>query len=262
MDYARAELLFKHPAVRFLRAEQGAFATAFLRTAFRDDGQASLPAELLRTRLEHWLEERRSVETNFAWERSAQEYLDDWSAEDRAWLRKAHAGDLEPTYELTPASEKAISWLDSLTDAAFVGTESRLENIFRELDELLRQASGDAQARLDHLHGERERINTEFTQILTTGKVTTTFEPWQINERYATSRCEVTHLISREMQEGSSSRSRHGLPERRSSCWVAGRCGNGSGMSIRHSVSRERALRPCRGRFLRDVARASGGSRR
>jgi hypothetical protein len=184
MDFARVELLFKHPAVRLLRADHGAFALAFLRETFREGGQPSVSAELLRTRLQRWLEERRAAETRFEWERSAQEYLDEWCAEDRAWLRKAHAGDLEPAYELTPATETAISWLDQLTGAAFVGTESRLENIFRELDELLRQASGDAEARLEHLRAERERIDAEITKILTTGEVST-FEPWQVNERYA-----------------------------------------------------------------------------
>src|ERR1700736_3540259 len=150
MDYARVTLLLKHPAAKLLRADQAAFALAFLHTAFKESGQAAVPEELLRTRLERWLEERRALES-FAWERSAREYLEDWCAEDRAWLRKVHGGGLEPAFELTSASEKALAWLESLRGAAFVGTESRLESIFSELDELLRNASNDAEARLDFL---------------------------------------------------------------------------------------------------------------
>ena len=82
MDYPRATLLLKHPAARLLRAEQGAFALAFLHTAFKETGQVSVPEELLRARLERWIEERRASES-FEWERPAREYLEEWCSEDR-----------------------------------------------------------------------------------------------------------------------------------------------------------------------------------
>ena len=92
MDFAQTTLLMKHPAARLLRADQAAFALAFLHTAFKESGQAAVAEELLQTRLEHWVAERREEET-FKWEGSARERLDEWCAEDRAWLRKVHAGD-------------------------------------------------------------------------------------------------------------------------------------------------------------------------
>lgn len=184
MDFAQTSLLLRHPAARLLRAEQAAFALAFLHTAFKEGGQTAVPEELLRTRLERWLRERRETEA-FAWERSAREYLEEWCAEDRAWLRKVHAGGgLEPAFELTSATEKALAWLESLRGQAFVGTESRLEGIFRELDELLRQTSDDPEARLDHLRAERAKLDDEIARLLAGGKPRT-FEPWQVNERYA-----------------------------------------------------------------------------
>lgn len=62
MDYARVTLLLKHPAAKLLRADQAAFALAFLHTAFKETGQAAVTEELLRTRLERWLDERRAAE--------------------------------------------------------------------------------------------------------------------------------------------------------------------------------------------------------
>ena len=183
MDYPRATLLLKHPAARLLRAEQGAFALAFLHTAFKETGQVSVPEELLRARLERWIEERRASES-FEWERPAREYLEEWCSEDRAWLRKVHSGGLEPMFELTSATEKALKWLDDLGGQAFVGTESRLEAIFSQLDELLRNTSEDVNARLEHLRREREKLDAEIARLLSGGKPQT-FESWQVNERYA-----------------------------------------------------------------------------
>ena len=184
MDFAQASLLLKNPAARLLRAEQAAFALAFLHTAFKESGQTAVTEELLNTRLEHWLAERRDEES-FEWERPARAYLADWCAEDRAWVRKVQANEgLEPAYELTSATEKALTWLESLKGQTFVGTESRLEGIFRELDELLRQTSDDPDARLEYLRAERALLDDEIARILGGGKPRT-FEPWQINERYA-----------------------------------------------------------------------------
>ncbi len=43
---------------------------------------------------------------------------------------------------MTPATEKAIAWLDTLAERGFVGTESRLLTLF----ELLRQMSEGSEA--------------------------------------------------------------------------------------------------------------------
>ena len=184
MDFAQASLLLRHPAARLVRADQAAFALAFLHTAFKESGQAAVPEELLRTRLERWLAERREVES-FAWERPAREYLEEWCTDDRAWLRKVHTGGgLEAAFELTSATEKALAWLESLRGQAFVGTESRLEGILSELDELLRQTSDDPEARLNYLRGERAKLDDQIARILA-GERPRIFEPWHVNERYA-----------------------------------------------------------------------------
>jgi hypothetical protein len=62
--------------------------------------------------------------------------LNDWAAPEKGWLRKFYRqGSDEPQFDLTPATEKAIAWLGSLTERSFVGTESRLLTLF----ELLKQ---------------------------------------------------------------------------------------------------------------------------
>ena len=61
VEFAQAKLLLDHPAARLLRADQAAFALAFLHTAFKESGQTAVPEELLKTRLERWLAERREA---------------------------------------------------------------------------------------------------------------------------------------------------------------------------------------------------------
>ena len=70
MDFAQASLLLKNPAARLLRADQAAFALAFLHTVFKESSQTAVTEELLTSRLEHWPVERREEES-FEWERSA-----------------------------------------------------------------------------------------------------------------------------------------------------------------------------------------------
>jgi hypothetical protein len=183
MEFVQATSLLDHPAARLLRLPTAAFVLAFLDEAFHATASASVLEDSLQMRLERWLEERRADES-FTWERSAAEYLDEWCSDACGWLRKT-AAPAGVSYELTPASEKALRWLEDLRGTTtFVGTESRMEGIFREVDELLLQASGDKEARLAELQGQRDRIDAEIAEILTTGLVRT-LEPWQVNERYA-----------------------------------------------------------------------------
>ncbi len=68
----------------------------------------------------------------------ALDYLNDWAAPDKGWLRKFYKpGTDEAQFDLTPATEKAIAWLAQLSERQFIGTESRLLTLF----DLLKQMS-------------------------------------------------------------------------------------------------------------------------
>jgi hypothetical protein len=85
-----------------------------------------------------------------AYPKAGAEYLNDWAAPDRGWLRKFYKpGTDEAQFDLTPATEKAIAWLLSLTERPFVGTESRLLTLFA----LLEQISAGTEADPDQAGG-------------------------------------------------------------------------------------------------------------
>lgn len=183
MTYQEAKLLLAHPAASLLGKQQAAFILSFLHAAFKQTGLTQVQDEVLKARLSAWLEDRRGEE-NFEWDRSARDYLEEWCSERCGWLRRTMPPISEvPVFELTSASEKALAWLESLRGSSFVGTESRMESIFHQMDELLRESSPDVESRIKSLRGREMALRSEIEHAETTGQVTT-LEDWQIHERF------------------------------------------------------------------------------
>ncbi len=169
LDYATLALLRQsHPAWRLLRSDHAPLVASFLQRAFiapnlRVMAQADL-AEALEDEL-FALRERLGAE---AFPKPAMEYLNDWAANDKGWLRKFYRqGSDEPHFDLTPATEKAIAWLGTLTERSFVGTESRLLTLFELLKQMSEGSETDPQTRIAELHKRRDEIDAEIARVLT-----------------------------------------------------------------------------------------------
>ena len=166
-DYATLELLRQsHPAWRLLRSDHASLVTSFLHRVFitpniRIMAQSDL-TEVLADEL-FSLRERLGAE---AFPKPALDYLNDWAATEKGWLRKfyVHTSD-EPHFDLTPATEKAIAWLGTLTERSFVGTESRLLTLFDLLKQMSAGSETDPQARLTELHRRRTEIDAEIARV-------------------------------------------------------------------------------------------------
>ncbi|PKO73087.1 MAG: DUF3375 domain-containing protein, partial [Betaproteobacteria bacterium HGW-Betaproteobacteria-17] len=168
LDYATLDLLRQsHPAWRLLRSDHAPLVASFLQRVFiapnvRVMAQADL-AEALEDEL-FALRERLGAE---AFPKSALEYLNDWAAPERSWLRKFYAqGSDEPHFDLTPATEKAIAWLGTLIERSFVGTESRLLTLFELLKQMSEGSETDPQARIAELHKRRDEIDVEIARVV------------------------------------------------------------------------------------------------
>jgi len=168
LDYATLDLLRQsHPAWRLLRSDHAPLVASFLQRAFitpnvRVMAQADL-AEALEDEL-FALRERLGAE---AFPKSALDYLNDWAAAEKGWLRKFYAhGSDEPHFDLTPSTEKAIAWLGTLTERSFVGTESRLLTLFELLKQMSEGSETDPQARITELHKRRDEIDVEIARVL------------------------------------------------------------------------------------------------
>jgi len=168
LNYATLESLRRnHPAWRLLCARQASLAASFLHRVFIVPNVRNLSQADLAEALEDELFALREQQGEEAFPGTAQSYLDDWAADDKGWLRKFYpAGTDEPHFDLTPATEKALAWLESLTERAFVGTESRLLMLFDLLRQISEGSQTNPEVRIAELQKRRAEIDAEIARIL------------------------------------------------------------------------------------------------
>jgi hypothetical protein len=167
MDFATLSTLRKmHPAWRLLMADHAPLIASFLHRVFIVPNVRVMAQEDLQSRLEDELFHLRQVGGVEAFPRTASDYLDDWAQNDKGWLRKFYPpGSDEAHFDLTPAVEKAVSWLESLTQRVFVGTESRLMTVFELLRQMVEGAETDAESRIAELEKRKQEIEGKIERI-------------------------------------------------------------------------------------------------
>lgn len=167
LDYATLELLRQnHPAWRLLRAQHTPLVASFLHRVFIAPNMRNLAQADLVEALEDELFAVREQLGSEAFPGSAQSYLNDWAENDKGWLRKFYPpGTDEPHFDLTPSTEKALVWLEGLTERTFVGTESRLLTLFELLRQMSEGSQTDPQVRISELQKRRSEIDTEIARI-------------------------------------------------------------------------------------------------
>lgn len=168
LDYATLDLLRQnHPAWRLLRSDHAPLVASFLHRVFIIPNVRVMTQADLAEALEDELFTLRERLGSDVFPKSGLDYLNDWATNEKGWLRKFYPqGSDEPHFDLTPATEKAIAWLGTLTERTFVGTESRLLMLFALLKQMNEGSETDPQARLAELHKRRDEIDAEMSHIL------------------------------------------------------------------------------------------------
>ncbi len=167
LDFSTLESLRKnHPGWRLLRADSAPLVVSFLHKTFVEPNVRSLPQADLSEALEDELYALRERFGTGKFPRHALEYLNEWASNDQGWLRKFYPPDSdEPHFDLTPSTEKAIVWLESLTARAFIGTESRLLTLFELLRQMVQGSETDPQMRTAGLQKRRNEIDEQIARI-------------------------------------------------------------------------------------------------
>ncbi len=168
LDYTTLDLLRQsHPAWRLLRSDHAPLIASFLQRVFIVPNVRVLVQADLAEALEDELFALRERIGTDAFPKPALDYLNDWAATEKGWLRKFYAhGSDEPHFDLTPATEKAIAWLGTLTERSFVGTESRLLTLFELLKQMSEGSESDPQLRIAELHKRRDEIDAEIARVV------------------------------------------------------------------------------------------------
>lgn len=183
-DLSETQRLIDHSAVRLLRSQNAALTLTFLHRAFKEHQAISVPESHLRARLENFLSEAREYRPG-AYEQTAAEYLAAWCGTEQLLLKKLYSEEAEePVFELTTAAERAMQWLEDLQTRPFVGAESRLELIFRQLEEIDLFSTPDAERRVTALRAQQATVQAQIESI----EATNTAEAYtavQLTERFA-----------------------------------------------------------------------------
>lgn len=172
-----------HPAWRVLVADHAPLILSFFIVSFIQPNRRAIPAPELTAQLDAYLDQLRETYPE-RYPRSAREYLEDWAAPNRAYVRKYYPkSGSDAEFDLTPATERAIEWLQALAPQQFIGTESRLLTLFQLLRDLAVGAQEDPESRIRDLMRKRDEIDREIEQVRQgrAGPLDVT----QVKERYA-----------------------------------------------------------------------------
>lgn len=158
MDFAKAYSLYKNDkTLQILRAEHFPLLISFFHLAFKQQDRIFYTQQDLRNILSDFLYslEQQGIDD---FKNDPLEYLQQWAKQ--GYLRRYYDVGDEPVYELTPASENALKWLDDLNKQQFVGTHSRLLQLFSILKQMVNNTASPYE-RVKKLEADRVKLDKE-----------------------------------------------------------------------------------------------------
>jgi hypothetical protein len=162
MIYEKALALYRNDkTLQLLRAEHFPLLVSFFHLAFKQQERNVYPQSQLTGLLGDFifaLQQRGISE----YEKPAADYLQKWA--QQGYLRRYYEEADEPVFELSPATENALKWLDDLNKQQFIGTHSRLVHFFNLLQQIVKQTAGPEE-RLAQLEHDRKKIEAEMKEI-------------------------------------------------------------------------------------------------
>ncbi|MGM0600715.1 MAG: DUF3375 domain-containing protein [Candidatus Rifleibacteriota bacterium] len=166
MDFQELENLKKsHPAWRLLQASYAPLIISFLYKVFVKPNLRIISQSELVAKLEDELFNLREIFGDELYPKAASFYLNEWTQTEKGWLRKFYPEKLdEPHFDLTPATEKAISWVEALGKRKFVGTESRLLTVFELLHQIVAGSENDAERIIAELEKKKAELEKQLEQ--------------------------------------------------------------------------------------------------
>lgn len=180
------KILQNSPSVELLKSRQRELIIEFFIDTFKNN-ENIVNSEYLHIKLSDFLDlkniendEENGIEVIDTFEEKAKKYIKKWTGQ--GFLRN-YSENETIIYELTQHSNKTIEWLESLKKKQFVGTESRLKNIFSQLNELIEFTNEDKEKRIELLKTRRLEIDHQIQQ-LEAGEDVKVFEDYQIIEKF------------------------------------------------------------------------------
>lgn len=150
--------------IKVLNSDNFAFTLSFFHEVFIKRRNMTLKhSEMLQYLDDYLFDINQSYKNIFP--KSAKEYLDDFSNERNAYLRKYHGKEDEALYELTPHVQKALEFLESLEKKEFVGSRSKFNIVFELLEDLEFETNFDDVQRIQKLQLQKDEIDAQIEAI-------------------------------------------------------------------------------------------------
>lgn len=162
MNYEKALSFYRNDkTLQLLRAEHFPLLVGFFHLAFKQQDRISYVQSELQSILGDYIYalQHQGIDD---YGKSSLDYLQKWA--EQGYLRRYYERADEPVYELSPATENALKWLEDLNKQQFVGTHSRLIQFFHLLKQIVNTTSGPYE-RIQQLQEERSKIDKEIEQI-------------------------------------------------------------------------------------------------
>jgi hypothetical protein len=162
MNFEKTLSLYRNDkTLQLLRAEHFPLLVSFFHLAFKQQERIAYPQASLNSLLGDFLfalEQQGITDYN----KTTLEYLQKWA--QQGFLRRYYDLGDEPVYELSPATENALKWLEDLNKQQFVGTHSRLLQFFSLLKQIVNSTAGPYE-RVQQLLSERKKIDEEIERV-------------------------------------------------------------------------------------------------
>lgn len=154
-------ILENNKAISLLKKDNASLIVSFLFSAFKSRNKTNYYSSEITSLLSDFIYQINIEKSRFP--KDAKYYLETWTKD--GFLRQYYDKSDEAIFELTPSTENALRWLTELNKPEFVGTESRLLQIFDLLNELATKSTDDIDLRKKQLQNEKAKIDRELQKI-------------------------------------------------------------------------------------------------
>jgi len=149
---------------KLLNSDNFAFVLSFFYITFIKNSKTTLFHSEILSHLDDYIFNLNQINEG-AYPREAKEYLNEFTNEKNGYLRKYHGSEDEAIYELTPHTQKALEFIESLEKSEFVGSRSKFNLIFELLEELEFETNMSNKQRVEQLELEKLEIDKQIDAI-------------------------------------------------------------------------------------------------
>jgi len=150
--------------LKLLNSDNFAMSLAFFHFAFIKNRNITLNHSSILLYLDDFLYDLNQSYSD-AFPKEPKAYLEDFSHDKSAYLRKYHAHDDEALYELTPQAQKALEFIESLEKKEFIGSRSKFNIIFELLEELEFETNLSDRERIKKLQRQKRELDVQIEAI-------------------------------------------------------------------------------------------------